>query len=99
MYSVRVDDKEVLVDAKEFTNGIFKDNFYGLISLDDALPRDYGSMVSWFCYRFNNDESFKSFVKAVEHEWNGLILLGCEMAAFMYGIYGMRIPAKAETEI
>ena len=95
MYSVRVNDKDVCFDVKEFVNDIFRQNMLALWQAE-TLPMDHFSMENEFDYRYSTDGNFKAFVNAVEKEWIGFICMNSEITAFMYGIYGIRIPVNAE---
>lgn len=98
MYSVRVNGRDVWFDAKDFVKDVFLRNLFDL-QQTEIMPKDHWSMTNEFDYRYLTDGNFKLFLQAVEHEWNDSVVLAGEVVAFMYGIYGMRIPAKAETEI
>lgn len=98
MYSVRVNGRDVWFDAKDFMNDVFRRNLFDL-QQTEIMPKDHWSMTNEFDYRYLTDGNFKAFLKAVEHEWNGIIILAGEIVAFMYGIYGKRIPAVYDTEI
>ena len=98
MYSVRVNDRDVLFDAKAFMNDVFRRNLFDLQQME-GMPRDHWSMTHEFDYRYLTDGNFKAFLKAVENEWNDSIILAGEIVAFMYGIYGKRIPTVCDVEI
>lgn len=100
LYTMHINGNDITFNPKEFADDIYTQNIRGIEAYKETygyfMPYDYWNMVNEFEDRYLHDENFKAFVKAVQWEYNDLICLNEDALAFMYGVYGIRIPWQME---